>query len=252
ATRAATGPSSGPASVPAASRPAASAGPLWLVLIGHGTFDGREAKFNLRGPDVSAAELADWLKPCRRPLAVIDCASASAPFLNALSGPGRVVVTATGSGGENQFAHFGAYLSAAVGDPAADLDKDGQTSLLEAFLAAAHGTEAFYKDAGRLATEHALLDDTGDRLGTPAGWFKNVRATKSAKNGAEPDGRRAHQWHLVPTEAERALPADVRAKRDALELRVAALRDRKAAMPDAEYYGQLDALLLELAKAYGP
>src|SRR5437588_9106260 len=27
--------------------------PLWIVLIGHGTYDGREAKFNLRGPDVT-------------------------------------------------------------------------------------------------------------------------------------------------------------------------------------------------------
>ena len=53
--------------------------PLWVVLIGHGTYDGRAAKFNLRGEDVSDAELAAWLEPCRRPLAVINCASASAP-----------------------------------------------------------------------------------------------------------------------------------------------------------------------------
>src|SRR5687767_13604577 len=52
--------------------------PLWIVLIGHGTHDGREAKFNLRGPDVSDQELAGWLKPCNRPLAVINCSSSSA------------------------------------------------------------------------------------------------------------------------------------------------------------------------------
>src|SRR5262245_57562861 len=71
---------------------------LWLVLMGHGTFDRKVAKFNLRGPDLSTAELKDWLKDVKRPLAVINTASASGPFLAELSGPGRVVVTATRSG----------------------------------------------------------------------------------------------------------------------------------------------------------
>jgi hypothetical protein len=235
---------------PAATQPSASAAPLWVVLIGHGTSDGREAKFNLRGPDVTDQELAAWLRPCRRPLAVIDCSSASAPFLNRLSGPGRVVVTATRSGQEVQFSRFGDTLSAALSDPAADLDKDGQTSLLEAFIAASHGVEAFYKSGGRLATEHALLDDTGDGLGTPADWFQGTRATRSAKNGVPPDGRRAHQWHLVPSPAERQMPPDRRARRDELELKVQALRDSKASLAEADYYAQLEPLLLDLAKSY--
>ena len=138
------------------------AGELWLVFIGHGTFDGRPAKFNLRGPDISADELAAVLKPCKRPLAVIDCASASGPFINALSGPNRVIITATRSGYEVNATRFGGYLAKAIADPAADLDKDGQTSLLEAFLFASRQVEQFYKEAGRLATEHALLDDNGD------------------------------------------------------------------------------------------
>lgn len=226
------------------------AGPLWLVLIGHGTHDGREPKFNLRGPDVTDADLAAWLKAVRRPLAVIDCTSASAPFLNKLSGPNRVVVTATRSGGENNFARFGDYLSAAISDPSADLDKDGQTSLLEAFIAASHRTEEFYKQDGRLATEHALLDDNGDALGTPADWFQGVRATKSARSGAALDGSRAHQWHLVLSDAEQAMPPELRAKRDKLELEVAALREKKAAMKQDEYYAKLEKLLLELARVY--
>ncbi|HVR34478.1 MAG TPA: hypothetical protein VMS21_01360, partial [Methylomirabilota bacterium] len=71
---------------------------FWLVLIGHGTFDGEVAKFNLRGPDVSAAELAEWLEPVSRPTAVVNVSSSSAPFLNRLSRDGRVIVTATRSG----------------------------------------------------------------------------------------------------------------------------------------------------------
>jgi hypothetical protein len=78
----------------------ANAAALWLVLIGHGTYDGKTAKFNLRGPDLSADDLADWLKPFSRPIAVINAASSSAPFLSKLSRQGRVVITATKSGFE--------------------------------------------------------------------------------------------------------------------------------------------------------
>src|ERR1019366_7106008 len=128
-------------------------------------YDGHSTKFNLRGPDISATDLAAALKPCLRPLAVIDCASASGPFINALSGPNRVIITATRSGSEVNATRFGGYLAKAIADPAADLDKDGQTSLLEAFLLASRETQQFYREAGRLATEHALLDDNGDGLG---------------------------------------------------------------------------------------
>ncbi len=225
---------------------------LWLVLIGHGTFDGKEAKLNLTGPDLSATELAALLKPFHRPVAVIHCFSCSAPFLAKLTAPGRVVVTATRSGHEQNYSRFGQYFSEALLDPAADLDKDGQVSLLECFLMASSRTAEFYKGEGRLATEHALLDDNGDGLGTPGDWFRGVRAVKKATDKAALDGLRAHQLHLVRSAAERQMPAEVRMKRDALELEVAKLRDAKATMPEADYYKRLETVLLELAKLYAP
>ncbi|MDB5319595.1 MAG: hypothetical protein JWN40_1226 [Phycisphaerales bacterium] len=228
----------------------ATAPTLWIVLIGHGTFDGKEAKFNLRGPDVSDQELAQWLEPCHRPLAVIDCSSSSAPFLNRLSAPNRIVVTATQSGHELQYARFGAYLAADIADPAADLDKDGQTSLLEAFLAASHQVESFYKEQGRLATEHALLDDNGDARGTPATFFQGVRATRAARDGATPDGLRAHQLHLVLSPTDAAMSQEARARRDDLERQVESLRGKKATTPQADYYAALEKLLLQLAGVY--
>jgi len=223
---------------------------LWLVLVGHGTFDGKEAKFNLRGPDLGSVELAAWLKPFRRPLAVIDTTSSSAPFLARLATPGRVVVSATRSGNEQNYARFGKFLAEALPDPKSDLDKDGQISLLESFLSASHRTLEFYKSEGRLATEHALLDDNGDGLGTPADWFRGVVATKRARDGAELDGTRAHQFHLVRSAAERQLAPEVRAKRDGLELQITELRGRKAKLPEAKYYAELEALLLQLAALY--
>jgi len=225
---------------------------LWLVLIGHGTFDGKEAKFNLRGPDLSATELAVWLQPFRRPVAVINTASASGPFLSKLSAPGRVIVTATRSGHEQNYARLGQYLAEAITDSQSDLDQDGQTSLLEAFLTASHRVAEFYKTDGRLATEHALLDDNGDGFGTPADWFRGVRAIKKAKDGAALDGLRAHQFHLVRSGQERSLPSALRARRDGLELAIAKLRESKSQLSEDEYYRKLETLLLELARLYEP
>ncbi len=223
---------------------------LWIVLIGHGTFDGKEAKFNLRGPDVSASELAAWLKPFRRPMAVIDTSSCSAPFLNALSGTNRVIITATRSGHEQNYTRFGNYLARAIRDPAADLDKDGQVSLLEAFLMASHRTAEFYKAESRLATEHALLDDNGDGLGTPADWFRGVRAIKKAKEQTSVDGLLAAQFCIAPGGTEATLSVQQRAQRDALERAVYLHREKKQSMPEDEYYKELERLLLELGKWY--
>lgn len=223
---------------------------LWLVFIGHGTFDGKEAKFNLRGPDLSGTDCSAWLHPFRRPIAAIDCSSASGPFLNKLSMPGRVVITATKSGFEHNYARFGQFLAEAIVDPEADLDKDGQTSLLEAYLTASRRVAEFYETEGRLATEHALLDDNGDGKGTPAEWFRGVRAVKKAADGAAPDGPRAHQFHLVKSPQEREMPPALRTQRDQLELAIAALRESKEKISEEDYYRQLEPLLLELASLY--
>ena len=226
-------------------------GELWVILIGHGTFNGKEAKFNLRGPDFTALEMVDWLKPFQRPVAFINCAAASAPFINALSGSNRVVVSATRSGYEQNYARFGKYLSEGIGGLKADLDKDGQTSLLEAFIIASKQAAEFYKNEGRLATEHALLDDNHDGYGTPADWFRGVRATKKPAQGSSADGLRAHQMHLVRSEEEQKLTPETRAKRDELELSVMKLREEKAQLAEEEYYHRLETFLLDIAKIYG-
>ncbi len=229
---------------------ATGAEPLWIVLIGHGTFDGNEAKFNLRGPDVTDAELSTWLAPIKRPVAVLDCASASGPFLNRLSGrePGRH--HGDQERHELNFARFGQYLAEAIADPGADLDKDGQVSLLEAFLTASSRTAEFYRTRSRLATEHALLDDNGDQLGTPADWFHGVRATRRAKDGAAPDGLRAHQLHAHPQRPRAGHP-----RRGPPEAKPARAGHRRPPRPEAklaedEYYAQLEPLMIELARLY--
>jgi hypothetical protein len=225
-------------------------GELWLVFIGHGTYDGHSAKFNLRGPDLSADDLKAALKPCNRPLVVVQSASASGPFLPALSGPGRVIITATRSGYEDNATRFGGFLARDIASQSADLDKDGQTSLLEAFLMASRQVEQSYKDQGLLMSEHALLDDNGDALGTPPDWFRGLRATKSAAEGKSVDGVRANQMILVRGEAEQKLSPETRARRDELERKLSELRDRKTSMKEDDYFKQLETLMIQTARLY--
>jgi hypothetical protein len=222
--------------------------PLWIVLIGHGTWDGHEAKFNLRGPDLSASELAQWLKPNSRPLAVINTAAASAPWIPALTGPRRVVITATRSGDEQNATRLGDALAEAIADPSGDLDQDGQTSLLEAFLKASARTAEWYQTSGRLATEHALIDDNGDGMGTPAAWFRGTRATRTAADGARLDGSVARQFVLLRSPLEQKMTATQRTRRDAVELELSRLRERRPASPNDAYYRKVEALALELAR----
>jgi len=223
---------------------------LWMVLIGHGTFDGRDARFNLRRPDVAAAELSNWLSPLKRPVAIINCASSSGPYIGRLSGRNRVVVTSTKSGFEQHYARFGDYLSRAIANPIAVLDKDGQTSLLEAWLTAARKTQEFYRLEVRLATEHALLDDNGDAWGSRAEFFRGIRPVRKVAQGSSLDGFRTHQFHIVLSASEQKMPPELRRRRDELELTVIQLRERKDDDSEDEYYTKLETMLVQLAELY--
>ncbi len=222
---------------------------LWIVLIGHGTDDRKTSKFNLRGPDVSASQLNQWLAPLPCRVVLINCASSSGAFISKLKGQNRIVVTATKSGAQLNFARFGGYLAEAISDPSLDLDKDQQTSLLEAFIGASSRTQEFYLQGTRLATELAMVDDNGDGLGTPADWFQGTRVVKKSKAG-QPDGLASNQVFLVRRGAEAQLSQEQRVTRDALEAKVEMLRSRKSSMDEDAYYRAIEPILLELARVY--
>jgi len=224
---------------------------LWLVLIGHGTFDGREAKFNLRGPDVMATDVAEWLKSFTGELAVINTAPSSAPFVRALSGKDRVIISATKSADEVFYTRFGEFFAQAIGGlQEADLDRDGEVSLLEAFLWSSKRVDRFFETEGRIATEHSLLDDNGDGLGTRADWFEGLRAVKSAQDGSKPDGERARQIALVLNADDAKLTEEARKQRDDWERQVRELRAQKDKMEASAYYAKLEELLRKIARLY--
>ena len=229
---------------------------LWLVLIGHGTFDGETAKFNVPGPDLTAGDLREPLDRIDCPQVVINTTSASAPFLNALSRPGRVIVTATKAGTEQNLTRFGREWAAILvealpeQEPArwdlVDLDKDRAVSLLELAVAATGRTAATYDDEGRLATEHSLLDDNGDALGTRLDRFDGTQVAASDDDAAPLDGRVAGRVLLVQ-EGTR-LTSEQLARRAELEAELERLKARRPDPIDDRYLDELEAILVPLSR----
>lgn len=213
-----------------------------LILIGHGSYDGEEYKFNLPGPDISGDELAVLCNriPSKRQL-IVNTTSASGGSIGALQRPGRIVIAATKSGTEKNATVFARYWVDALRDPSADLDKNEVISALEAFQYADRKTAAFYESQKRLATEHAVIEDTGKKEG--------VRAA-SAENG---EGLLAANFVLLRIGAAQQAANDpakraLLEKKEELEQKIDTLKYQKAAMSADDYKQQLTSTLLELAK----
>ena len=135
---------------------------IFLLLIGHGTAHGDRLLFNLPGPDVSATELDAMLEPHGDiRWVIVNGAPSSGPFIQALSGPNRVLITATASAAERYHTVFPGHFIAAYAKPGADSDKNGRVSVLEAFTFARREVERSYAEEATLQSEHAILDDTG-------------------------------------------------------------------------------------------
>ena len=181
---------------------------------------------------------------------MVNCSSASASFLTDLSGPGRVIVTATRSGSESNYARFGKYLSESLSNLQADIDHDQEVSLLEAFLMATSQTERFYEQDARLTTEHALLDDNGDRNGVTGDFYQGIRPVKVPKQGQAVDGLEASLAILYSSPNAPQFTSELAGQRAQLERQLDSLRSQKTQLSEAEYFGQLEALLLELAHLY--
>ena len=212
---------------------------LLVVLIGHGTFDGVDAKFNLVGPDLESAEWAAVLRPMPGRVVVVNTTSASFPFLERLAAPRRVVISATDSAAQRFDTVFPEYFIRALADEAADLDKNGRISIWEAFAAASSGVRRHYQQRGQLSTERALLDDNGDGVG------KDV-----ADQGA--DGSYASRTYLDES-LPGAAPTDevllrLLQRKTTLEAEVDDLKIRKTFLSAVEYAKEFERLMIELAK----
>jgi hypothetical protein len=211
---------------------------LLVVLFGHGTFDGDVAKFNLVGPDMTAAEWNQLLTGIPARLVFVNTTEASFPFLDTLKAKGRVVITATNSAAQKYATVFPEYLVKALSEASTDLDKNGRTSVLEVFEATSLAVKQHYEQRGQLSTERALIDDNGDGQGREQG-----------AEGA--DGGFARLWSLDAEPAAVAgnpeLAALIKQQRS-LEAQAEELKLQKGDMPPAEWQSAYEKLMLELAR----
>ncbi len=144
---------------------------LWVFVLGHTHYDGRYSWLNVAGPDLHQTEFAQHFSPikCREQVFFITT-SASGFYQKALGQPGRIVITATEPDLEVNETFFPHKLAKALGPSPPpygelDVDRDWRLSLLDVYLWTARETAKEYLPNMLLATEHSLLDDTGDGRG---------------------------------------------------------------------------------------
>jgi len=212
---------------------------LLVFLVGHGTTDSEEAKFNLIGPDLSASEWAELLNPIPGRIVFVNTSGASFPFLRKLARRGHVVLTATDSVAQQFETVFPEFFVKAFEDEAADADKSGRVSIWEAFTYASAAVRQWFEQKGELPTERPMLDDTGGGVGREA-----------AAPGV--DGALARTTYLEP-EPTVELPSDAALatlvkRRAAIELALEDLKARKETLPADQYDAELERILTELAR----
>jgi hypothetical protein len=217
---------------------------LFIILIGHGSASDNLPRIALPGPDLSAMDLARYLGTMPARVTVINTASTSGAWLVPLASKGRVVVTATKSGTEQNETTFAGYFAAALSSDAADTDKDNRVSVLEAFDYAKREVERAYAADKRMLTEHAQIDGDGDGKAVAAATTESPDGAVASLTFFSVTGSTSKTATAPQTPELRALYA----AKTRLEEQLAALRTRKAEMPEAEYQKQLEPLLLEIAK----
>ena len=213
-----------------------------LMLIGHGSFDESDYKFNIPGPDITATDLGNLLDkiPAKHQL-VVNMTSASGASMVSLEKPGRVIITATKSGTEKNATYFARYWIEALRDPASDSDKNESISALEAFKYAEQKTAQYFESQKRLATEHALLEDTGKGEGTKSPGPDNGEGLIAAHFTVMRLG-------AVAAQANNPEKIALLKKKEELEQAIDDLKYHKASMDLSEYNQKLRGYLVELAR----
>ncbi len=232
---------------------------VFIYLIGHGSYFYEELKFHIPGSDLTAQELNDLISRLHpRNLVLINAASSSAGFINILSGEGRIICTSTKSVQEDNATEFMEFFLQSLEEESADLDHDERITVYEACKQAAVLTEAWYVTSGFLATEHALIDDNGDALGTrlvpditeDSETGKSQEQTEE-ENSAKPeeDGTLASRVFLKEFVFPPDTPEDLIEQYKHLLTQVEDLKARKGELEEKQYYKQLEILLVQAAQA---
>ena len=218
---------------------------IYIILFGHGNYDGKNSKLNIPRRDLTDKEYAEMvdLLPARR-IIFINTASSSFPFIKQISKSGRIIITATSSPTQRNFTVFPEFFIKGLSDTGADIDKNEKISVLELFTYAVHNINRFYKDDDHLATEFAILEDTGDskgyRLHELQQWREGALAEVTYLNRNILD--------VSKTSQKDSVVINLIKEQEKLELEIAKLKRDKSKYNETDYYNKLEELLVKLAQ----
>lgn len=205
-----------------------------IYLIGHGSFDGVDYKFNIPGPDLSALDIKEVLdKLPGQNHFLVNTSSTSGAMVEALVGKEKdaqpekyIVIAATRNGVERNATHFGRYFVQALTSSEADLNKNNTISVQEAFDYADRGVTSYFESEGKLATEHPQLRGAG------AAQFSLARLSDRATENV----------------SEGSLLSELLKQRQELDAKIEDLQLRRAEFSNTDYLAQLQALVLQSAE----
>lgn len=213
---------------------------LLVVLIGHGTFDGTAAKFNLVGPDMDSREWKAALEGNRARLVFVNTTSSSFQFVPALSGKNRIIIAATDSAAQKYATVFPQYFIEALDQGAkADNDKNGRLSVWEAFTYASQAVKQAFEKQGTLVTERSVIDDNGDGVGKDASAATGTEGVLSKTTFLDP---------LPASTSSNPALAGLEKRRVSIEAEIEQLKAKKGDMPAGQYEEEFERLAIELAK----
>ena len=219
---------------------------VFIVLFGHGGYEAGVARLNIPRRDLSQNDFADLVGSLQaRRIVFINTASASAPFIEAIAGEGRIVVTATKTGTQTNETLFPQYFIESLTNPGTDRDKDSRISIAEIFAYTAEKTDQWYADNGHLATEHALISDTG---GTEGVRIEDLETSGAGQVAAFTFLSAGDSALLAAAGGDRPELANWLAEKSQIELEIAELKAQKAQMDIDDYYADLEVLFIRLAR----
>ncbi len=225
---------------------------LFVFLIGHGSFFRGVSKLHIPGPDIAAGDLKNLLEqiPARR-IVLVNASSSSAGFVNELSGPGRIICTATRTVDQKDATEFMEFFIQSLQEGSADQDRDERISVLEVCRQAASMTNAWYMSQGLIPTEGAILDDNADGLGSRL--FEEVEglgAQQITISLTDPgsDGELATECFLKDFSFPPSVPRSLVNRYLSLLEDIRRLKKEKASTETDEYYAKLEQLLIDAAK----
>ncbi|KAA3663489.1 MAG: hypothetical protein DWQ10_00025 [Calditrichaeota bacterium] len=219
---------------------------FFCFLIGHGSYDNEWGKFNLPGNDLRDFDYSRLLDGIHvNKILFINMASASGTFIDKISKKDRIVITATRNGFEKNATEFAnQFLETLRNSKSSDLNKDGQLSATELFVATRDRVVKYYDVNKQLRPEHPLIEDDGDGFGTEMPDLQEGDGIIAGEIYIAQ--RKSTQKKIDSSSMQPVTASDM--KRENILARIKALKKKKTVMNEDDYYDELENLMVKLAK----